>query len=187
MECNIESTPHAPLYQAHGVADRVEEHIKETFPYIESVYVHVEPGRLRTTIAIIPVKNIDGLNSKVHGHFGRAPYFIVVKIGESGVEIEDFYYNEYLGKKANIHVGVKVIRELTRYGLNTLFTSQIGEISFHMLKDAFVDIYKAREDEPVTEVVERFRSGRMELLGAPTHPAERSLAEGTIGTGGAEP
>jgi cation diffusion facilitator family transporter len=187
VECNIESNPHAPLYQAHGVADRVEEHIKETFPYIESVYVHVEPGRLRTTIAIIPVKNIDGLNSKVHGHFGRAPYFIVVKIGESGVEIEDFYYNEYLGKKANIHVGVKVIRELTRYGLNTLFTSQIGEISFHMLKDAFVDIYKAREDEPVTEVVERFRSGRMELLGAPTHPAERSLAEGTIGTGGAEP
>ncbi len=187
VESNIESSPHAPLYQAHGVADRVEEHIKASFPYIESVYVHVEPGKSKTTVAIIPVRDVDGLESRVHGHFGRAPYFLVVRIGESGVEIEDFYYNEHLGKKGNIHVGVKVIRELTRYGLNTLFTSQIGEISFHMLKDAFVDIYKVREGEPVAEVIESFRRGDIEVLNAPTHPAEKSLAEGVIRTGKGKP
>lgn len=187
VDCNIKSSPNAPLYQAHGVADRVEEHIKANFPYIESVYVHVEPGRSKTTVAIIPVRDVDGLNSKVYDHFGRAPYFIVVKIGENGIEIEDFYYNEYLGKKGKIHVGIKVIRELTRYGLNTLFTSQIGEISFHMLKDAFVDIYKAREDESVTDVIERFRRGDIEVLKAPTHPAEKSLAEGAIQTERSKP
>jgi len=186
VECNIESSPNAPLYQAHGVADRVEEHIKANFPYIESVYVHVEPGKSKTTVAIIPVRDVDGLNSRVYDHFGRAPYFIVVKIGGNGVEIEDFYYNEHLGKKGKIHVGSKVIRELTRYGLNTLFTSQIGEISFHMLKDAFVDIYKAREDESVAEVIERFRHGDIEVLKAPTHTAEKSLAEGVIRTEGNE-
>ena len=186
VECNIESNPDVPLYQAHGVADRVEDRVKESFPYIESVYVHVERGKNRTVVAIIPVKAIEGLGSKVHGHFGRAPYFVVVRIGETGPEIEDFYYNEHLENKGSIHVGVKVIRELTRYGLNTVFTSQIGEISFHMLKDAFVDIYKARENETVADVIERFRRGDGEALSAPTHPAEKSLAEGVIRTGKGE-
>ncbi len=181
VECNIESNPHVPLYKAHGVADRVENHIKETFPYIESVYVHIEPGKREATVAIIPVKDINGLNSKVHGHFGRAPYFVVIRIRGDTVEIEDFYYNEHLGTKGTIHVGVKVIKELTRYGLNTVFTSQIGEISFHMLKDSFIDIYKARENEPVRDVVDRFKRGDIEILNAPTHPAETSQAERMTG------
>jgi len=176
VECSIEGGPYVPLYQAHGVADRVEDYIKKTFPYIESVYVHIEPRKSQTPLAVIPVKDINGLDSKVHGHFGRAPYFIVVRLGEDTVEIEDFYYNEHLGNKGSIHVGVKVIRELIKYGLNILFTSQIGEISFYMLKDAFVDIYKAREDEPVSAVIERFRRGDIETLNAPTHPAETSQA-----------
>lgn len=182
VECSIESNPHVPLYQAHGLADRVESLIKNTFPYIESVYVHIEPGRSETTLAIIPVKEINGLDSKIHGHFGRAPYFIVVRIGSETVEIEDFYYNEHLGNKGKIHVGVKVIREIIKYGFNALFTSQIGEISFHMLKDNFVDIYRARENETARNVVERFRRGDIEALDGPTHPAETSQAERATGT-----
>ncbi len=99
VECDIESTPRAPLHRTHGLADRVENYIMDTFPNIESVYVHVEPGRGETTLAIIPVKDINGLDSRVYGHFGRAPYFIVVKIGRDTVDIVDFYYNEYLGQK----------------------------------------------------------------------------------------
>lgn len=177
VECNIESNPHVPLYQAHSLADRVESHIKNTFPYIESVYVHIEPGRSKTTLAIIPVKDINGLDSKIHGHFGRAPYFIVARIGIDTVEIEDFYYNEHLGDKGNIHVGVKVIREIIKYGFNALFTSQIGEISFHMLKDNFVDIYRARENESVKDAIQRYRRGTIETLGSPTHTSETSMAE----------
>ncbi len=184
VECNIESNPHVPLYRAHNLADRVESHVKNTFPYIESVYVHIEPGRSETTLAIIPVKDINGLDSKIHGHFGRAPYFIVVRIGSGTVEIEDFYYNEHLGKKGTIHVGVKVIREIIKYGFNALFTSQIGEISFHMLKDNFVDIYRAQENETARNVIERFRQGDIESLDGPTHPAETSQAERAAGTKG---
>ncbi len=177
VECNIESNPSAPLHRTHGLADRVENYITGTFPNIESVYVHVEPGQGETTLAIIPVKDINGLDSRVHGHFGRSPYFIVVRIGQDATDIEDFYYNEHLGKKENIHIGVKVIREIIKYGLNALFTSQIGEISFHMLKDSFVDIYKARENESVRDVIERFRHGAIETLGSPTHSSETSQAE----------
>ena len=177
VECNVESNPHVPLYRAHGLADRIEDYVTSTFPNIESVYVHVEPGRGETTLAIIPVKDVNGLESRVHGHFGRAPYYIILKVGKDGTDIEDFYFNEYLGRKEAIHIGVKVIRVVLRYGLNALFTSGIGEISFHMLKDNFVDIYRAEENESVREVIERFRDGRAESLGGPTHPAETSQAE----------
>lgn len=177
VECNIESNPHIPLYRAHGLADRIEDRVIESFPNIESVYVHIEPGRSVTTTAIIPVKDINGLDSRVHGHFGRAPYFIVVKIGQESATIDDFYYNEHLGKINNIHVGVKVIKEMIKYGFNALFTSQIGEISFHMLRDDFVDIYRAQENESVKDIIERYRRGTIEALGAPTHTSEASLAE----------
>ncbi|MEN6617074.1 MAG: cation diffusion facilitator family transporter [Syntrophorhabdus sp.] len=180
VECNIESAPRAPLHRTHGLADKVENYIKGTFPNIESVYVHIEPGRNETIMAIIPVKDINGLDSKVYGHFGRAPYFLIIKIGRDTVDIVDFYYNEYLKKGEKIHVGVKVIRDIIKYGVNELFTREIGEISFHMLKDNFVDIYRARENESVREVIERYRHGTIETLDSPTHLAETSQVESAL-------
>jgi len=50
--------------------------------------------------AIIPVKEIRGLDSEVHSHFGRAPYFIILRIDDDNISIEDFYYNEFLDKKS---------------------------------------------------------------------------------------
>ena len=177
VECNIESAPHAPLHRTHGLADRVERYIMDTFPNVESVYVHVEPGRGKTSLAVIPVKDINEFDSKVYDHFGRAPYFIIIKIGRDTEDIVDFYFNEYLGKKENIHIGVKVIRDLVKYGINEVFTSEIGEISFHMIKDNFVDIYRVRGNESVREVIERYRHGDIETLSSPTHLADVSEAE----------
>lgn len=71
------------------------------------------------------------MDSIVEGHFGRAPFFVILKISDQNSEIENFYYNEYLSEKK--HVGVKVIKAVIRYKLDILFTSQIGEISFYML------------------------------------------------------
>ena len=49
-----------------------------------------------TATIIIPVKEMNGLDSKIHGHFGRAPYFIILKLDDKGgAEIEDFYHNRF--------------------------------------------------------------------------------------------
>jgi predicted Fe-Mo cluster-binding NifX family protein len=55
-----------------------------------------------------------------------------------------------------------------------LFTSQIGELSFHMLKDNFVDIYRVQEHMAVQEVIDKYRSGELEQITAPTHGIEES-------------
>jgi len=175
VECKIETSPTLPLYKAHELADKAEDFIIKNYEHIESVFVHVEPSKQKAVSAIIPVKDIKGLDSKVHGHFGRAPYYIILMINDSDVEIEDFYYNEFLAEKT--HIGVKVIRAVIKYKLDLLFTARIGEISFHMLKDNFVDICKAEEGLTVRDVIKKYHNKEVEQITAPTHPLEESQIE----------
>lgn len=175
IECKIETSPNLPLYRAHELADKVENFIVRNHEHIESVFIHIEPAEEKIISAIIPVKNINGLDSEVYGHFGRAPYFIILKINEDKTEIEDFYNNEFLKEKK--HIGIKVIKAVIRYKLNLLFTSQIGEISYYMLKDSFVDIYKIEEGFTAGKVIEKYRRHKLKQITAPTHPLEESQVE----------
>jgi len=178
VECKIETSPNLPLYRAHELADKAEDFVIKNYKHIESVFIHIEPSKRKTVSAIIPVKEINGLESKVHGHFGRAPYFVIVKLNNTeDVEIEDFYYNEFLGIKK--HIGIKVIKAVIRYKLDILFTSQIGEISYYMLKENYVDIYKVEEGLTVAEIIEKYHKKQVEALSMPTHPVEESESETT--------
>lgn len=172
VECTIASSPHLPLYRVHELADKIEETITRDYNEIETVFIHVEPSRGKVLSALIPVADVNGLDSRIHGHFGRAPYFVVVRFDENNVEIEDFYYNEFLGEK--IHIGVKIIKTLIRYGLNLLFTHGIGELTYYMLKENFIDIYHIEEGLTVGEIIQAYRENRLPLLTAPTHTLEES-------------
>ena len=177
VECDIATGPSVSVYKAHELADQIENLIARNYDQIESVFVHVEPVRQDTLSVIIPVKKMNGLDSTIHGHFGRAPYFVILKLDDKGgAEIEDFYYNEFLGKKNSIHIGVKVIKAVIKHNLDIVFTPKIGEIAFHMLKDNFIDIYRAEAGSTVREVIERYRNGEIEPITAP-HPAEESEIE----------
>ncbi len=177
VECDIATAPSVSVYRAHEIADIVENRIARDYSRIESVFVHVEPARHDAVSAIVPVKDINGLDSKVHGHFGRAPYFIILRLdSEGGTEIEDFYYNAFLKDKDSIHVGVKVIKTVIRHDLDLVFTAKIGEISFHMLKDNFIDIYRVEAGETVRSVAERYHKGEVDPIISP-HPAEESEIE----------
>lgn len=175
IECKIETSPTLALYRAHELADKAEQCIMESYKHIDSVFIHVEPSKNNALSAIIPVQDINGLDSKVHGHFGRAPYFIILKISGNEVSIDDFYCNEFLKEKK--YIGVKVIRAVIKNRLDLLFCSQIGEISFYMLKNNFVDIYRVEDNLSVQEVLEKYQARQLEVLIAPTHAVEESLAE----------
>jgi cation diffusion facilitator family transporter len=176
VECKIATSPSLSLYKAHELANIAEDFIVKNYKHIESVFIHVEPSRDKAISAIIPVKDINGLDSIVHGHFGRAPYFIILRLGnDNDIEIEDFYYNEFLNEKR--HVGIKVIKAVIKYKIDLLFTSRIGEISFYMLKDNFVDIYRAEEGLSVREIIKRYRNNQIERIALPTHSAEEAHAE----------
>jgi len=177
VECNIETSATLPLYRAHELADKAEDFIKKTYKDIESVFIHLEPAKRNIVSAIIPVKDMNGLDSRVHDHFGRAPYYIILRIADKDVEIEDFYYNEFLGEKK--HIGIKVIKAVIKHKLDMLFTCQIGELSFYMLKDNFVDIYRVEENALVRDVIEKYHAKKLENITTPTHPVEDSQSADT--------
>ncbi|MEN6321118.1 MAG: cation diffusion facilitator family transporter [Syntrophaceae bacterium] len=173
VECEMATHPSIPVYQAHDLADRIENLIKDSYKQIDSVFVHVEPLKNDVLSAIVPVEEVNGLNSRVHGHFGRAPYFIILRLDGENVEIEDFYYNEFIKEKDRIHLAIEVIKAVIKHNLDIVFTSKIGEIAFYMLKDNFVDIYKAEEGSTVRQVIEKYRNNQVDKIAAP-HPAQES-------------
>ena len=173
VECELATNPSTPVYQAHELADRIENLIKNSYKQIDSVFVHVEPSKKDTLSAIIPVEEVNGLNSRVHDHFGRAPYFIILRLDEDKVEIEDFYYNEFIKEKDSIHVAIEVIKAVIKHNLDIVFTPKIGEIAFYMLKDNFVDIYKAEEGLTVRQIIEKYQNKEIDKITEP-HPAEES-------------
>jgi cation diffusion facilitator family transporter len=175
VDCTIETAPHLPLYKAHELADRVEESIVGTYRDMDTVFVHVEPFREKVFMALVPVEGVNGLDSVIHEHFGRAPYFALVRIDESDGELVDFYYNEFLGEK--LHIGVKIIKAVSSAGIDILFTRQIGELSFSLLKERFVDIYKVEGNPTLREIIAAYRHGGLLRLHEPTHMLEDSETE----------
>ncbi|HOP41609.1 MAG TPA: cation diffusion facilitator family transporter, partial [Geobacteraceae bacterium] len=73
VDCTIETSPNLSLYKAHELADEVEESVVGNFRNIDTVFVHVEPFREKDFSALVPVVEVNGLESRIHEHFGRAP------------------------------------------------------------------------------------------------------------------
>lgn len=175
VDCVIFTSPTLPLHRAHHLADLAEKVIRDQNEHIESVFVHVEPVQDSELTVIIPVKDINGLDSLVHGHFGRAPYFVIVRLHDREADIEDFYSNQYLSEKK--FIGMKVIKTILMQKVDVLLTSRIGEISFYMLKDNLVDIYKVDEDQTLRDVLTRFQQKLLPSVTHPTHSVDESLVE----------
>lgn len=174
VELKFTTNPSITMYQAHSISDDIELKISQQFNTVESVFVHVEPSHQQKVTAIVPVSEINGLDSKIYGHFGRAPYFVILQIAENEVAIEDFYLNEFLDRKQ--HIGLNVVKVVIHYNLDMLFTNRIGEISFYMLKENFVDIYLIKDENiTVKDVIERYQQNQLDRIQTPTHTVEEAV------------
>jgi cation diffusion facilitator family transporter len=172
VQCTINTKPSLPLYKAHDLADQAEAIILERYRQVESVQIHVEPSREGTVTAIVPVAELGGLDSRVFGHFARAPFFMILRIGAQEAEIEDFYLNEFLREEA--HVGLEVFKTIVRYRLDMVFTERIGEIAFSLLKNSFVDVYSCPAGIGVREALRRYRAGLLPALSSANEGAEKA-------------
>ena len=72
--------------RAHEISESIENKIKDKIDQIDSFTIHIEPYKARIQKLVIPIRNKDGLNSKIMDHFGRANHFIFVTIKEDQVQ-----------------------------------------------------------------------------------------------------
>ncbi len=166
VDISVMTAPSATVYAAQDIADRVRSNIIHRFSMVEHVYVTVEPAKNDIFRAVVPVSTVDGLNSRIFHHFGRAPYFVIITIYKDDIVIEDFYLNEFIKKEK--HVGLNVVKVLIHYNVDIIFTSKIGEISFYIARDNMIDVYQIEEEQTIKDIVDAFSGNVLEKITVPT-------------------
>lgn len=165
VDCIIKTDAAQTLYKSHELADIVENMLLTTYDQIESVFIHVEPERKSNETAVIPVLDKKGLESRLYKHFGRAPYFMILNLGNGRIEIDTYITNDFLDKKG--HIGLNVVKSIIDYKISLSFASSIGEIAFHYLKNNYVDIFQVDEEMKVKEIVNLYRMKKLDPFTRP--------------------
>ena len=165
VNCIIKTDPSLILHKSHELADIAENMLLTEYENIESVFIHVEPEKEIVEIAAIPVQDKNGLESKLHQHFGKAPYFIILNLGNGRIDIDSYMENEFLDKRG--HIGLNVAKSLIGYSIHSLFVLSIGEISFHLLKNHYVDIFKVDKEMKVKDIITLYKANKLDSLTKP--------------------
>jgi len=147
--------------KAHEIADNIENKIKEQIKQVDSFTVHVEPFKTKRQKILVPVKNKDGLNSEISEHFSRAEYFIFVLMDNK--KIKSYYFKANPFKTKKVRTGISVTHYVIKEKIDTVITKEIGEISFHALRDGLVDVYKA-EGKRVKDIINNFIDNKLTRL-----------------------
>ena len=118
---------------------------------------------------IVPVEKTDKelILSK---HFGRAGYFARCIVEAGSHRIVELIENTF--KRRDVRAGLAVIRDLIKgRGVDCVITNEIGEIAYHALRDAFVEVYRGT-DGSLEDNLRALLKGELELLTEPTHTSE---------------
>lgn len=159
VNCIIKTGPALTLYKSHDLADIAENMLLAEFKNIASVFIHVEPEKEKIKIAVIPVQEKKGLESRLNSNFGRSPYFMIVKFSDDRINIDSFIDNDFLDEKG--HIGLNVVKSIVRHNIHLLFVPNIGEISFHMLKNNYIDIFKVETEMSAKKIITRYKENRL--------------------------
>lgn len=109
---------------------------------------------------VIPVEDQRGLDSKLAGHFGRAPYFAVIEVEENGqlTSIRTIAnFDEHFGGRGHAHDNILSERS------DILIVYGMGPRGLASMAEAGVTVLKA-EGDTVQEVLSAYREKKLEEL-----------------------
>ena len=155
--------------RAHEVADNIEEKIKKNLKEVESFTIHIEPFKSSKQKVAIPIKKDKGLDSEVINHFGRAENFIFVSL--EGNKVKSYYIKKNPFKKKELRAGLSAARFVLNEKIDILITDEMGDISFHTLRDNLIELYKTK-GKKVKTVLKNLNEKKLEKLEKPTRRKE---------------
>jgi cation diffusion facilitator family transporter len=159
--------------QGHLIADNAEEKIREHYPKISTFNIHVEPFKPKILTLMIPVKEDNGIHSKLSDHFGRSAYYAFVKLDKNQIKDISIIKNPFKGKEERAALAVQnhFIEERAPDGI---ITKAIGEIAFYALRSRFIDLFQAKA-ENVEENIKYFISSELQELSSFTHKEHKEV------------
>lgn len=153
--------------RAHEISDNLERKLKDEIETIDSFTTHIEPYTTVKSRIAIPIKSKDGMSSKISEHFGRAPYFLIATLDTDDKKVEDWEIIENRYENKEVRAGLKAADLIVKEKIDSLLTCEIGDISFHTLRDHIVDIYSCEKGETV-DIVNNYLSDGLKRLSEPT-------------------
>jgi predicted Fe-Mo cluster-binding NifX family protein len=91
---------------------------------------------------VIPVEDANGLNARLSQHFGRAPYFVAVELGEGG-KVLDF---QIVSNKSEHFGGMgRPSENIMRLGPNAVITYGMGPRALGMFQNANIAVLQANQ------------------------------------------
>lgn len=165
-EVKIRTKKFLNVKRAHEISDKIENEVKDRIEEVISLNIHIEPYKSKKQKIAIPVEDKNGLRSKLSNHFGRSEYFIFISL--DGKRIGSHYFKENLYKEKKVRAGLFFINKIiTKEKVDSVITRSVGTISFHALRDHFIDIYPTNK-KTVESSVNDFINGKLDLLKKPT-------------------
>lgn len=160
-EVKLEVRKFVNVQRAHEIADLAEVLIKKKVAQIDSFTIHIEPFRSDFRHLVLPVKSKDSLNSLLSDNFGRTPYFLFVNL--KGQKIKGHYFLRNPYKNRSVRAGLEASKLIAKQKSEILITKEIGEISFHALRDNLVDVYQAG-GKTAKQIIDKFINGELNQL-----------------------
>jgi predicted Fe-Mo cluster-binding NifX family protein len=113
-----------------------------------------------TDRVIVPTENQEGLNAKLAEHFGRAPYYTVVDLGENG-EVSNVKTVPNVGEHAG---GMGFSHDhILEHKPTALIVYGMGPRGLTSFQDAGVAVLKANADT-VSEVISAYKNDALPEL-----------------------
>ena len=174
-EVKIKIRKHVDVKRAHEIADNIENKIKEKIGQIDSFTIHIEPYETEEQKIAIPIMQDKGLDSELMEKFGKANYFMFLILDKKEGNVKSTYVKENPHKSKAVKAGLFAAKFLAKEKVDVLITKEIGEISFHTLRDNLIDIYKAK-GRKVKDIINEFMKNKLERLDKPTRE-EKEIEE----------
>ena len=165
-EVKVKIRKSVDVKRAHEISDSIEKEIKNKIEDIESFTIHVEPYESEYQKIIIPIVSDKGLDSNVMENFGRANYFMFITLNKKERKIISRYVKKNPHKEKLVKAGLAAVNFIVKEKVYSLIAGDVGEISFHTLRDNLIDIYRAK-GKTVGINVNNFLKNRMEHISEP--------------------
>ncbi len=105
----------------------------------------------------IPVESQNGLETKVFGHFGSAPYFLLYDTGTKAFEMINNHDQHH------IHGMCHPLKALENKKIDVVVCAGMGARAVQKLNEGGIRAYKATE-ETVQEIINKYREGTLEEI-----------------------
>jgi cation diffusion facilitator family transporter len=175
VEGHIHVAGSMDVARSHALSHEAQRVIRKRFPEVEAVILHIEPSTKLVQQIIVPIKSPAGLWAEVETHFGRAPWFLIASLENRRILQSAVLENPF--QQRTVRAGLAVINRFVKErGIDVALVREIGEISFHGLRDNLVEIYRVPQGL-ASEALEAYAAGRLKHLFSPTHSSEDKLRE----------